>query len=310
MKKILVSSLIIFTGLFHISFSQINLKLLVESTSESFANPQISKSGNILAYTTVNYTGIYLYNLTTGEKKELTNETAAGFGMIWSNNDSKIIARPAVFENKRRFNGIVSYDINNLNREVLSEFSTSLSHLPSITENALIIPEKHGIKTSNLNGDNSILSGGKSVFLYNDKIAVYDIQSQNLSFLTPVANERYLNVKSNPAGDLVSFEVIGGNLYLVNISGNNLIDLGKGYRATWSPDGKYIVFMVTEDDGHYILSSKLVVADRQGNIVKTVFDNSSFLPSDPIFLGNNYTVAFADMISGNIYSFDIEGGLE
>ena len=60
------------------------------------------------------------------------------------------------------------------------------------------------------------------------------------------------------------FEVMGGNMFVVNIDGSNLTDLGKGNRPKWSSDSKKIIYMIAEDNGHEFTASDIYTINADG----------------------------------------------
>lgn len=79
----------------------------------------------------------------------------------------------------------------------------------------------------------------------------------------------------NPVGDgRGDYAVSGlsGNLYIASSDTTNVIELGNGSNPAWSPDGAYIVFERTTDDGHEITSSDLWIASADGTVVQRLTD--------------------------------------
>ena len=53
-------------------------------------------------------------------------------------------------------------------------------------------------------------------------------------------------------------------MFVVNIDGSNLTDLGKGNRPKWSSDSKKIIYMITEDNGHEFTASDIYTINADG----------------------------------------------
>lgn len=65
-----------------------------------------------------------------------------------------------------------------------------------------------------------------------------------------------LNLAIAPTGR-VAFEVVGGSLWSMNADGTDAVDHGPGEQPAWSPDGRWLAFVRTTDDGHEITGSDL-----------------------------------------------------
>ena len=104
MKKLLLFVFITFSVL---ASAQSNYQLLIEGTPENAVmNATYSPDGLKIAYTKSGYEGIWVFNLQSRTTKQLTDETAAGFGLKWSADSKSILTRVAKYEDSKRFNAV------------------------------------------------------------------------------------------------------------------------------------------------------------------------------------------------------------
>jgi Tol biopolymer transport system component len=82
--------------------------------------------------------------------------------------------------------------------------------------------------------------------------------------LQPVKGE-VVNAALSPDGTSIVFEMIYGHLYACKIDGSALLDLGRGERPQWSPDGGKIAFMISSDDGHRLLGADIFLVRPDGS---------------------------------------------
>jgi len=112
----------------------------------------------------------------------------------------------------------------------------------------------------------------------------------------------------SPQGDKIVFQVSRGKgMYVCNADGSGLRSLGQqAERATWTPDGKYIVVMFTEDDGHTITKSELIAIDVATGAQTALLSSDKYIAFDPAISPDGKKIAFEDYASGVIYVMDIQ----
>jgi Tol biopolymer transport system component len=99
---------------------------------------------------------------------------------------------------------------------------------------------------------------------------------------------------------------MGGNMFVMNIDGTNLIDLGKGNRPRWSFDSKKIIYMITEDDGHDFIASDIFIINADGTQKKNLTDTTKLIEMNPNFAPDCKSFVFDVVNDGSIYLMNIE----
>ena len=102
------------------------------------------------------------------------------------------------------------------------------------------------------------------------------------------------------------FEVMGGNMFVVNIDGSNLIDLGKGNRPKWSSDSKKIIYMITEDNGHEFTASDIYTINADGTGRVNITNTDAVIEMSPGFSPDGKSIVFENYNEGSIYLMNIE----
>ncbi|MGE5499073.1 MAG: TolB family protein, partial [Syntrophothermus sp.] len=295
-------------------FSQIKVKgtpLKIAGGSEEVRmSPAWSPDGNMLAFSGANYKGIYVKDLKTEKISVLTSEPSAGYGLKWSSDSKSILARVAKYKGVDRTNAVKIFDVKTKKANQLTPFRSLMPATPQWGNNdqsvCLYSRGKLEIFKSGKKAGAAANSRKKNlVLLKDDKLASADAITGKLISMDPVKGSRYLNPEVSPDGSKITFEVIGGNMYVMNADGSGLTDLGKGYRPQWSPDSKYIVYMITEDDGHEFTSADIYVIKADGTSKQNLTSSQDKLEMNPVWSPDGSRIAFDDYKNGSVYVIEI-----
>ncbi len=284
---------------------------LIGEEGKIFLSPVWSPDGSMIAFTTAKYEGIWIINLENKNVKQITDETAAGFEFKWSDNSKSILTRVARYEGPRRYNAVKIFNIETGESNQLTDYRTMMPGLPqfaSADEKVFMYgKDKLEIFDSGIEAikDKNLNASSKIVYLRNDKIAVEDLTTKQLEIFEPVKGERVLNLQVSPDGNKAVFEIIGGNMYVMNTDGTGLRDLGKGYRPKWSPDSQYIVYIITNDDGHQILSSDIYTIKTDGTEKINLTNTNDKLEMNPCWSPDGKKIAYDNLEEGVIYTMEI-----
>ncbi len=270
-------------------------------------NPRVSPDGKVVAFTVEGYGGIYLKNENNG-LTQLTGDPASGFGYSWLPDNSGIVARAAKFRGPVRENQVVVYTISDNGRTSLSSLSSRNTILPGVStggdawlvEGSTIMTYNSASKTASVSTPR-----GTAAFIESDKISVVTPVGKRV--IEPVKGQRCINAALSPDGSKVAFEIMGGNLFVINTDGTGLVDLGRGYRASWAPDSKSVTYMITYDDGHTITASDIWMINPDGTGKTRVTGDSNNIELDPSFSSDGRFIYFADMTDASIRRVSVEG---
>lgn len=112
----------------------------------------------------------------------------------------------------------------------------------------------------------------------------------------------------SPKGDKIVFQVSRGKgMYVCDSDGANLRPLSeKAQNATWMPDAKYIVAMITEDDGHSVSKGELVCIEVATGTTFPLLSSDKYVAFHPAVSPDGKKLAFEDYAKGVIYVMDLE----
>ena len=286
-------------------------QVLLKQDGVNFQAPVWSPDGSKLAVTTTKYVGIWLANADGSNLQQLT-DADAGYGLSWSNDSQSILTRVNVFENRRRNHAITIFHTNGKAPDQITEFRSKMEALPKWAQYGEKVVLIQNDKIEAFDSKKEIPDQFKNkpslpfYILKSNEIAKGKIPTNSTENISPFADARYLNLEVSPDGQKLAFEVYGGNLYVMNVDGSNLVDLGKANRPSWSPDSRYVVASVSEDDGHSITKGDVFAFSIDGNQSINLTDRSDFIAQNPNWSPDGSKIAFDVPNEGAIYIINIE----
>jgi Tol biopolymer transport system component len=268
-----------------------------------YMQPIWSPDGSMIAFTESNYKGLWLLNMGGFELRQLSNETGAGFNFVWSPDSREIMSRVNKYEGTRRVNAIKSFNLENGIETNLSGYTDEKLGLPNwTTDNGQIYYLKDN-KIETIETGRSSISAGESPLIYQQNSKIYSVlqNSPKRPILDGKNNEIYLYVRVSPDGKKVTYKVMGGNLYTMNLDGTSITDLGVGFNARWSPDSQYLVYMINTDDGHKFLSSDISISSSDGKEYYQITNTDDRLEMNPDWSADGRQIVFNTYEDGAIY---------
>jgi Tol biopolymer transport system component len=273
-----------------------------------FMNPVWSPAGDKIAFSEMQYRGLWIINPDGSDMEQLSDEIAAGFGLQWSPDGGAIVSRVAKYEGWRRYNAVKLFETATKQSRLLSDYRTFMPGLPQWAEGNRKVFMFDGGKLEILGTGLPPVSGSQMMtpepvaFLCNGKIAAGALADHKV--MEPVAGKQYLNLVLSPDRQQVAFEVKGGNLHVMNLDGSGLRDLGPGNRPHWSPDSRYLVYMIPRDNGHDFVSSELFIVSSDGG-EKTQLTHTPYrVEMDPSW-GSNNRIVYDTYEEGDLYLIEL-----
>jgi len=241
---------------------QINVLGTVAITAGNgdFTAPQFSPDGSKILFTQSGFRGLWLYDLSDKSTMQLNDHTGAGYEPVFTKDGRQIIFRVDEYIKKRRYSALAIQAIGDEKTQYLTEKMRHLSPAILLNSNRLVYRVNEDVKSVRLNNDKSIKTHiADEIYGYidNGKIIIqnYGIRKERI----PIENRDYIWFSLSPNKSEFIFTVVGGSTFISDINGNILTELGKANAPQWSPDGKWILYMVDEDDGHVITASDIWV---------------------------------------------------
>lgn len=235
---------------------------------EGFAHAVYAPSGAHLAFTTPSYEGLWVRDEATGRVRQLSDAPSAGFGFAWSPDGDALAVRAARFDaTGGREDALLVIGVDGAARTV-ADFAPGVSATPrwSVDGTEILLARRSGaverlpsgrapaVRPALTPRGAAALSLGDGASLLTDGASRPAALPDDVPVLAAVAS---------PTGDRTVVHLMGRGLWLVTAAGD-VRPLGEGQSPVWSPDGRYIAFAVTEDDGYAITGADLYVVRADG----------------------------------------------
>jgi Tol biopolymer transport system component len=275
-----------------------------------FMRPVFSPDGSQIAFTASNYQGIWIMNSDGSQAREISDEPAAGFGFEWSSDSKAIVSRVARFEKKFRFNAVKVFDLETNDSRFVTNFRTMVPGLPhwGAWDEKIYMHGRGKIEVFDSGKKASALqkksTPALACFLKDDQIAIGNPTAKEYKIYEPVKGERCINLVMSPDRSRVAFEIMGGNLFVMNVDGSGLVDLGEGHRPQWAPDSQHLIYMITTDDGYKYFSSDIYTIKIDGSGKTKLEFAEDKLEMNPSWSPDGKRIIFDAFDEGAIYMME------
>ena len=276
------------------------------SPEGGFLSPVFSPNGSKIAYGGSIYRGIHIHDKKTGENFKLTDGWGDGYGFSFSPDGENIIFLS-------REDNLMKIKKVNIKTKKTDEIYSSAKKTG--------LPFWHK--------DNSISFTIDEELHYRDLKGNFikkrkDVKRHRISFFqeSPVMLEedhikidnnrfsidgRYYSIKVSETGKkLLMHRIENGHIYVLNMVNGKIIDIGKGYAGNFSPDGKWVIANISEDDGHKIISSELWLLRSDGKKRIQITNTPDRIEMYPAFSPDGKEIVFSELNTGKIFCCEIK----
>ena len=217
-------------------------------------NPVLNAAGDKLLFTASGFSGLNLVDLATNQVSEISKEAGAGYEPQFSTDNARVFYRKTTLENNRRFNSVQSYDLKAKRSTELLAPQRTLNKIYPLNNGVIAFAGKNILRATAVKSTAApvVVSANEDlkIMLYNGKI----------TYLNPLnmPEPRYIWVSLSPDSKKILFTAAGKGTFICDLNGKILHSLGSINAPVWF-NNDYVVAMEDKDDGHQVISSKIVL---------------------------------------------------
>lgn len=254
----------IFIVLYLVILSTINAQFIevVETKLIEFSNdgdafyPKFSKDDKNIVFSSSSYKGLNSYSLESGEIVNITQKLGAGYNPIIT--DDKILFRSYEIKSGKKLHSIYSINLKDRTQELLVEKKRNLK-LPLQNLNANLIYIEKSIPNF-ITGVDKILEkdnlANKAVFVEDNNLY---LAAESKTLINPLGKGVYVWESISNDGKNLLFTFGNKGTFLTDLDGNILTNIKEAHYPRFSPNGRYISYMLDKDNGHNYISSDIYV---------------------------------------------------
>ncbi|HDP67547.1 MAG TPA: hypothetical protein ENN20_03475 [Candidatus Marinimicrobia bacterium] len=247
-------------GIFGLQAQQINVTgtVIIPTEESRYMAPQFSPDGEKILFTEFGYKGLWLYDLKEKSLTQLNDYPGAGYEPVFTADGERIVFRVDEYRDNRKYSSLAIQAIGEKKANFMIRNVRRLSPPALLKNRSLVYRKNSEVCVYNFESKmetQSVTVQGIYGYVENQKIIL--IQNGTRQELAPLPSRNYIWFSLSPDNTKMVFTVVGGDTYVTDIAGNILKVIEKANAPQWSPDGKWILFMVDEDDGHVITASEI-----------------------------------------------------
>jgi len=229
----------------------------------------------------------------------------------WSSDGSAIASRPARFDDRFRHNAIKVFEVETGAEHTLVDYQRGQMSVPQWTDldQRIAVQVQRNVEILETGMEpvrrEKQLRDEAVVVPRDNRVEKIDIAANETVVVGDFGDRNILNLVPSPDGSVIAVQIMGEGIYVIDADGSNLCEIGRAEHPVWSPDGRYLIAMITEDDGHHITGSELYAIDITTAQRFHLTAHTDLIAMHPTVSPDGRKVAFGDPNTGRIYTMTI-----
>ena len=248
-----ISVLFISSMIYSQGIAVVGQKIITDNAGSAFYYPKFDNTGDNIVFTTDNYSGLWIYQISSGTVSKLNDLPGAGDEPAFDT-ENNLVLRSYRFENMKRISSMYKQDLATGKLEKIINDSKSLyPPLKSVNSSVYSVNKGEIAKVSN----SLAKSGNSETLVYIDNSKIVIVTDGVESVIDPLGTGNYLWPSVSPDGSKLLFTKAGSGTFISDLKGNILNELGDLHYPVWAKDGQWVLYMNDKDDGVKFVSSDI-----------------------------------------------------
>lgn len=227
--------------------------------------PTLNAEGDKLLFSNESYKGLYLYDFSTKNTKEISQEQNSGYFPVFSVDNSKIFFRTTNFENRLRYDGLQSYDIKSSKKQQMLSPQRNLRQAQGYHNGVLVLRGKTLVKSTF-----GVTKKTIPAYVSSEDLNIYVYNDGERKQLKPFSeNVNYIWVSISPDNKRILFTATGKGTYICDLNGKITSSLGYLNAPVWY-NNDFVVGMQDKDNGQFVTSSTVIMVSVDGRTKKQI----------------------------------------
>lgn len=280
--------------------------VFIPTDNSYYTAPKFSPDGNKILFTKFGYKGLWLYDISEKSVVQINDYTGAGYEPVFTADSRRIVFRVDEYKNKRKYSALAIQAIGDKRIEYLSEKMRFLSPALGLNANQVVAVADKSVRAFSINkgiSTQSINVQEPITYIEDQKIAL--IKDGEKKILSPFGDGNYIWPSLSPDRTRLLFTYVGRGTFVSDLDGGIISELGFARAPQWAADGKWVVYMLDEDDGHVITASDIWAVSVDGEIRIQLTNTTDVKEMYPDWSPKMDKIAF-DTVDGRIGYLTIE----
>lgn len=293
MKKLLTLLVMLYTAGFLYS-QQVSVSEIIPITQKidgQYYYPRFSPGDEKIFFSSSNYNGLWYFDQKNRTVTPFVSEQGAGYEFAFSKDGKSIVYRVNEYSEKgiKISQKIIKKNVET-NEQQIIETGKYLSSPKVLVNNEIAYTNSDKMVVKSAAGTKSITQPEPFVYIENNKLVYYTNGAKKV--LSPLGDEHYIWPSLSPDKKKILYSVLGKGTFISDLNGKVLVELGTARYPRWSPDGKWVSYMVDKDDGYVITSSDLFVVSADGRRKFQLTDTKDIIEMYAEWANNSNSLVF------------------
>jgi Tol biopolymer transport system component len=266
MKKLICFVLLLTAISLAQNISVVKVEQITTKSQGEFYYPQFSFDGSKIFFTSESYKGLWYYDAAAKAIVNLNNLHGAGYQPVISKDGNKVMFRVDDYSEGIKKSAMVLQDVNSKSLVTIEEKTRGLSAPIHRIDDKVVYTKADEVNAVLINSAAKLNKNEiTDMFAYVDNSNIVLAANGSKKILSPLGKGNYIWSSVSPDKTKLLFTLAGKGTFISDLNGTILYEIGYANAPVWSPDGKWILYMVDKDDGTNFISSDIFISSADDN---------------------------------------------